>query len=264
MAVTEGPFRSIFEFHEEDDWASDLMNRISSTAQNWHQEVAEAEDEGNKEEAEAEEDVNEQDGEVEGEFDDNSSLPSPGIRDEDFEVEYHDILRSSTQTTHETMQAQAEMSGAYHPSTTPIGTAYAYFPPLDLSDSDVSDEDDEPNTFLAGGHAAAHVSQQAMTDASYVVHEWEQSASETAAKEATITITNSPFPATTIPLIRGEGDRECPICREEYQKGEKMVVLPCQGLHRGHLACVKAWHAVSLRCMTCREVFKGEVKVVGA
>ena len=46
-----------------------------------------------------------------------------------------------------------------------------------------------------------------------------------------------------------QDDLECPICREDYDVGQKVVTLPCS--HRFHGECLKRHHESSLTCPRC-------------
>lgn len=51
-------------------------------------------------------------------------------------------------------------------------------------------------------------------------------------------------------------DAQCPICLLEFEDGDEIRVLPCEGSHRFHKDCVDPWLlAVSTSCPLCR---KGE------
>ena len=47
-------------------------------------------------------------------------------------------------------------------------------------------------------------------------------------------------------------DRACPICLEGFVAGDELVVLPCQGLHVSHSACLQPWLVKAHTCPTCR------------
>lgn len=52
-------------------------------------------------------------------------------------------------------------------------------------------------------------------------------------------------------------DAQCPICLLEFEDGDEIRVLPCEGAHRFHKDCVDPWLlAVSTSCPLCR---KGEL-----
>ena len=102
----------------------------------------------------------------------------------------------------------------------------------------------------------------------YTTHTWLTSAS-TSPSDATVTITNEPFPSTTIPLIRydanPEKDTNCSICHEEYQEGDIMAVLRCRGMHRFHLDCIRPWHEGRgrLNCPFCRDQLRLHEPLLG-
>ena len=45
-------------------------------------------------------------------------------------------------------------------------------------------------------------------------------------------------------------DKECVVCMNEYQQGEKLLVLTC--FHRFHYECVLKWFADNSSCPVCR------------
>ena len=47
-------------------------------------------------------------------------------------------------------------------------------------------------------------------------------------------------------------DRTCPVCIECFNAGDELVVLPCQGLHVSHWACLQPWLATAHTCPACR------------
>ena len=46
--------------------------------------------------------------------------------------------------------------------------------------------------------------------------------------------------------------RTCPVCIECFDAGDELVVLPCQGLHVSHWACLQPWLATAHTCPSCR------------
>lgn len=57
------------------------------------------------------------------------------------------------------------------------------------------------------------------------------------------------------PLIPEAIGREtCPICIVDFQEGDELRVLPCEGKHRFHQACVDPWLLeLSGSCPLCRQ-----------
>eukprot|EP00972_Heterocapsa_arctica_P019839 2927936-Heterocapsa_arctica.AAC.1 len=47
-----------------------------------------------------------------------------------------------------------------------------------------------------------------------------------------------------------EADNECTICRDKFQIGEHLKVLPC--LHKYHTDCVDKWLGQSGTCPVCK------------
>lgn len=45
---------------------------------------------------------------------------------------------------------------------------------------------------------------------------------------------------------------ECVICRANYEKGEKMIILPCNSKHYFHEACLVKWLEINCLCPICR------------
>lgn len=48
-----------------------------------------------------------------------------------------------------------------------------------------------------------------------------------------------------------DGARECVICIDEMETGERIIVLPCQ--HQFHEACGVRWLADRYTCPVCRK-----------
>ncbi|WOO76999.1 E3 ubiquitin-protein ligase RNF13 [Vanrija pseudolonga] len=54
-------------------------------------------------------------------------------------------------------------------------------------------------------------------------------------------------------------DDQCPICLLEFETGDDLRVLPCEGRHRFHQVCVDPWLLkVSTSCPLCRKDFNPE------
>lgn len=50
------------------------------------------------------------------------------------------------------------------------------------------------------------------------------------------------------------GRETCPICIVDFEEGDDLRVLPCEGRHRFHLACVDQWLLeLSGSCPICRQ-----------
>lgn len=47
-------------------------------------------------------------------------------------------------------------------------------------------------------------------------------------------------------------DDECVICRGNYEKGEKIIILPCNNKHYFHEACLVKWLEINCLCPICR------------
>eukprot|EP01017_Pseudomicrothorax_dubius_P051192 TRINITY_DN9810_c0_g1_i2.p1 TRINITY_DN9810_c0_g1~~TRINITY_DN9810_c0_g1_i2.p1 ORF type:complete len:169 (+),score=18.17 TRINITY_DN9810_c0_g1_i2:64-570(+) len=45
---------------------------------------------------------------------------------------------------------------------------------------------------------------------------------------------------------------ECTICLLPFNRGEKIVTLPCAGSHFFHTECIKKWVVISHTCPICR------------
>ncbi|OAX39974.1 hypothetical protein K503DRAFT_799194 [Rhizopogon vinicolor AM-OR11-026] len=67
----------------------------------------------------------------------------------------------------------------------------------------------------------------------------------------------SPVAAQDDPLMPEAIGREtCPICIVDFQEGDELRVLPCEGKHRFHQACVDPWLLeLSGSCPLCRQDF---------
>lgn len=56
-------------------------------------------------------------------------------------------------------------------------------------------------------------------------------------------------------------DPTCPICLDDLVAGDKIMVVPCGGLHKGHAKCLSRWLEIEAHtCPTCRH----ELPVDGA
>ncbi len=56
-------------------------------------------------------------------------------------------------------------------------------------------------------------------------------------------------------------DDQCPICLLEFEDGDDLRVLPCEGQHRFHQACVDPWLLrVSTSCPLCRKDFNPDLE----
>lgn len=61
----------------------------------------------------------------------------------------------------------------------------------------------------------------------------------------------SPIPSTINPIDVDDGT--CPICVCEFESGEDIRILPCDGRHRFHRDCIDPWLLkVSSLCPLCR------------
>lgn len=61
---------------------------------------------------------------------------------------------------------------------------------------------------------------------------------------------------STLEATSTVSDDQCPICLVEFEVGDNLRVLPCEGQHRFHQSCVDPWLLrVSTSCPLCR---KGE------
>ncbi|KAL9373168.1 hypothetical protein Peur_035412 [Populus x canadensis] len=47
------------------------------------------------------------------------------------------------------------------------------------------------------------------------------------------------------------GDAECVICKMEYERGDRLVTLPCA--HQYHEDCIKKWMEDNKNCCVCKE-----------
>ncbi|KAL1413301.1 hypothetical protein Q8F55_001057 [Vanrija albida] len=62
----------------------------------------------------------------------------------------------------------------------------------------------------------------------------------------------------TPPIV---SDDQCPICLLEFETGDDLRVLPCEGQHRFHQACVDPWLLrVASSCPLCRKDFNPEIE----
>ena len=44
----------------------------------------------------------------------------------------------------------------------------------------------------------------------------------------------------------------CPVCLAEYEAGDEVTCMPCDGLHKCHRACIEPWLREGNTCPTCR------------
>ncbi|BEJ12640.1 hypothetical protein CspHIS471_0211000 [Cutaneotrichosporon sp. HIS471] len=74
---------------------------------------------------------------------------------------------------------------------------------------------------------------------------------------------DSPDGSRRASTLEGEAlrDDQCPICLLEFEDGDDLRVLPCQGQHRFHQACVDPWLLrVSTSCPLCRKDFNPDLE----
>ncbi|KAI0246430.1 hypothetical protein BJV78DRAFT_1135186 [Lactifluus subvellereus] len=68
---------------------------------------------------------------------------------------------------------------------------------------------------------------------------------------------SSPAPADPDPLPEAIGRETCPICIVDFEDGDDVRVLPCEGKHVFHQACVDPWLLeLSSSCPICRHDFQ--------
>ena len=66
----------------------------------------------------------------------------------------------------------------------------------------------------------------------------------------------SSAPAEEAPLPDQIGRETCPICIVDFEEGDDLRVLPCDGHHRFHTTCVDPWLLeLSTSCPLCRQDF---------
>ncbi|KZV69347.1 hypothetical protein PENSPDRAFT_665817 [Peniophora sp. CONT] len=66
----------------------------------------------------------------------------------------------------------------------------------------------------------------------------------------------SSAPADEAPLPDQIGRETCPICIVDFEEGDDLRVLPCDGHHRFHQTCVDPWLLeLSTSCPLCRQDF---------
>jgi len=63
--------------------------------------------------------------------------------------------------------------------------------------------------------------------------------------------------------ITGDGDQKdaenyasCAVCKDEFKKGEKVIVFPCPNKHVYHTNCIKPWLKLHNSCPVCRHELK--------
>ncbi|KAJ7346642.1 hypothetical protein DFH08DRAFT_1080648 [Mycena albidolilacea] len=65
-----------------------------------------------------------------------------------------------------------------------------------------------------------------------------------------------PRPDITDTIPAGIGRETCPICIVDFEDGDDLRVLPCDGAHRFHQSCVDPWLLeLSTACPLCRHDF---------
>ena len=52
--------------------------------------------------------------------------------------------------------------------------------------------------------------------------------------------------------VVGLPERECPICRDDFTTGDKVVKMPCSHSHIFHKSCVAEWLERDDSCPMCR------------
>lgn len=74
--------------------------------------------------------------------------------------------------------------------------------------------------------------------------------------EATVSDQGRPRTTSAMPDISPSaiGRETCPICIVDFEEGDDLRVLPCEGKHRFHQECVDQWLLeLSSSCPICRE-----------
>lgn len=75
----------------------------------------------------------------------------------------------------------------------------------------------------------------------------------TAARPSTV-VTNPDSPALRDVVPESIGRETCPICIVDFEEGDDLRVLPCEGHHAFHQQCVDPWLLeLSSSCPICRQ-----------
>ena len=56
----------------------------------------------------------------------------------------------------------------------------------------------------------------------------------------------------TLENVEALGESECPICREDYAAGDRVIKMPCAHTHVFHRECVARWLRKDDSCPLCR------------
>lgn len=52
-----------------------------------------------------------------------------------------------------------------------------------------------------------------------------------------------------------EAEMSCCVCLEEFSNGDRVIGIPCDRRHAGHVSCMKKWLASNAVCPMCRRGF---------
>ena len=58
-----------------------------------------------------------------------------------------------------------------------------------------------------------------------------------------------------LPTIKADSTHVsmCPICNEDVEEGQEILILRCQGKHFFHEQCIKTWLIRKVNCPICRQ-----------
>jgi Ring finger domain len=121
---------------------------------------------------------------------------------------------------------------------------------------------DKPNDELPKGVVATDIEKEHMREISKderdvaLLNEHPSTTPEPVTQTADLEHTLMQSDNAKIPEISPEaiGRETCPICIVDFQEGDDLRVLPCEGKHRFHQECVDQWLLeLSSSCPICRE-----------
>ena len=159
-------------------------------------------------------------GEVESEFDRQRRTAGSGTRGGAIPVELFEMFRAPTTTAEARRDALVRWISSEHPEAS--GEVDVLMDVLSGFDPSSADADDTTRSARSAG-----------------------SDSLAALAERTVTL-------RTLENVEALGESECPICREDYAAGDRVIKMPCAHTHVFHRECVARWLRKDDSCPLCR------------